>query len=131
MKKKNYIIFSVIVILSLLLILFVQRQFSHERRIYSNMDTICFEKDVLPIFIKNCAVSGCHDQQTRTAGYYFVNYNSIIKGVIPFKPEKSIVYKSLHGNEASPMPPGQELTESQKLLITVWIGQGAKNIVCQ
>jgi hypothetical protein len=131
LKRKNLIIYSVIIVLAVLIMLVVQRRYSHERLIYSKLDTICFEKHILPVFIKKCAAAGCHDPQSRSGSYKFVDYNSIMKGVIPFKPEKSIVYKSIIGKGASSMPPGQELLQYEKLLINIWIGQGARNTSCQ
>jgi hypothetical protein len=130
LKRKNLIIYSVIIVLVILLILVARRRYAHERLIYSKSDTVCFEKDILPVFINKCAAAGCHDPQSRSGSYKLVDYNSIMKGIIPFKPEKSIVYKSIIGKGASSMPPGQELTENEKLLITIWIGQGANNTSC-
>ncbi|TXH54461.1 MAG: hypothetical protein E6Q89_07980 [Bacteroidia bacterium] len=38
---------------------------------------LCFERDVLPIFISNCAKSGCHDAITQQKGYVFTSYATI------------------------------------------------------
>jgi hypothetical protein len=130
MKRKNILIYSVIILVVILLIHVARRRYAYERLIYSKLDTVCFEKDILSIFIKNCAAAGCHDQQSRSGSYKFVDYNSIMKGVIPFKPEKSMVYKSIINKGASSMPPGLELAEKERLLITIWIGQGAGNTKC-
>lgn len=130
MKRKHIIIYSVVITFVALIIFFGYKRYTQKRIDYSGLDKVCFEKDVLPFFINNCGVAGCHDQQTRSGSYELVDYKSIMKGVIPFKPEKSILYKSITGKGASFMPPGQELTENEILLINVWIGQGAKNINC-
>ena len=130
MKKKSIIIFSIIAILCLSLILELRQQFAGKRLNYTKMDTVCFEKDILPVLIKNCGVAGCHDQQTRSGGYKFADYTSIIKGIKPFKPEESILLKSIIGKGASPMPPGQPLPINEKRKITIWIGQGAEYTRC-
>jgi len=130
MKRRNIIVFSVIIGLATLMVVILQWRYSHERLIYSKQDTVCFEKDILPVFLNNCSVAGCHDQQTGSGGYIFTDYNSIMKGIIPFKAEGSIVYKSIIGEGASFMPPGQELLENEKILIRKWIGQGANKTIC-
>jgi hypothetical protein len=98
--------------------------------IYSDLDTVCFTREVLPVFVTNCGVIGCHDQQSASAGYVLTDYNSIVKGVIPYNPEKSIIYKAIIGKGASLMPPGNALSQNDRILIRVWIGQGAVNTSC-
>jgi hypothetical protein len=130
MKRKNILISSVIIVLAIFMILIVRHRNMRDRLIYSKLETVCFEKDILPVCIKNCAVAGCHDQHSRSGSYKFTDYDSILKGVIPFKPEKSIVYKAITGKGVTSMPPGRELAEKERLLITIWIGQGAVNTKC-
>ena len=31
--------------------------------------SLCFERDILPIFISNCAKSGCHDASSHQEGF--------------------------------------------------------------
>ncbi len=130
MKRKHIIIGSVVITFVALIIFFGLKREKQRRLNFLQLNTVCFEKDILPVFRNNCGVIGCHDLQSASGSYIFVDYNTIIRNVVPFKPEKSIVYKSIYGKGVSSMPPGQELTENEKLLITVWIGQGAGNTVC-
>ncbi len=64
----------------------------------SDSTTICFERDILPIFLSNCAMSGCHDAQSREGGYVLTSYETITaKGIVPYQPNKSEIYKVLIG----------------------------------
>ena len=59
-------------------------------------DLIYFEKDVLPILQSNCALSGCHDADSREDGFDFSTYESTIKkGIKPGDPEDSEVFESI------------------------------------
>lgn len=129
MKRKN-IIYPVIVVLVLLMIIFTYQRYTHQNIIKANTHTVCFERNILPVFKNNCGVVDCHDQQTMSGGYALIDYNSIMKGVVPFKPAKSMVYKTITGKETSSMPPGLELTVEEKQLINNWISQGAGNTMC-
>ena len=41
--------------------------------------SICFERDVLPIFQSNCAKSGCHDAGAHKGGYALDNHADVGK----------------------------------------------------
>ena len=130
MKRKRIIIYLGIITLAIIFIIATRGVFMHKRLAYSDLDTVCFERDILPVFNKNCGVMGCHDRSSASAAFVFTDYNSIIKSITPFNPDKSLVYKALIGKGASPMPPGNLLKENERMLIRVWIGQGAKNTTC-
>jgi hypothetical protein len=130
MGRIKILVFCVILALSFILFILTQGGCKHSGPIYSNLDAICFERDILPIFTINCGIIGCHDRQSAFANYVFIDYSSISKGVIPFNPEKSIAYRSIIGKEETLMPPGHALSESERILIRVWIGQGAANTTC-
>lgn len=72
---------------------------------------------------------GCHDQNSDNK-YVFTDYKSIVKGIVPRDPYKSAVYKSIISDGVSLMPPGRALPENQRILIRVWIGQGADSTTC-
>jgi hypothetical protein len=92
--------------------------------------TICFETNVLPIFLSSCAKSGCHDAASREEGYVLDSYASIIrKGLSPGNANNSKIYKVLLETGEDLMPPGAPLTKAQKDSIAAWINQGAKNTV--
>ena len=130
MKRIKIMIVSAVIFLIILIIIFVHDGCNQDELIYSKIEPVCFKRDIHPIFIKNCAIIGCHDRPSASAGYVFIDYNSIHKGLTPFNPCKSIVYKSIIGEGASSMPPGIDLKENEKILIRVWIGQGAENTIC-
>lgn len=91
---------------------------------------ICFESNVLPIFISSCARSGCHDAITRTEGYVLDSYANIVrKGIKPGDANESEIYKVLLESGDDQMPPDAPLTQAQKDSIKLWINQGAKNTV--
>jgi hypothetical protein len=94
-------------------------------------DTVSFTKDLVPIFAKNCALSGCH-----ATGGHVPNlmadkaYNSLGNGnfVNLITPENSIIYERLTGKLSPSMPLGGASNPSNiNALILAWIKQGAKN----
>ena len=98
----------------------------------NNVDTgICFTRDILPIFISNCAMPGCHDAVTRSEGFRFTDYNSIIaKEFVPGNADASELYEKMIEDKAdermSPLP-NSPLTSQQIALVRRWINEGAKN----
>jgi hypothetical protein len=98
----------------------------------SNMPEICFDRDVLPIYANNCAISGCH---TSGGGgherFALDNYTDIRRTVVPYKPSQSESYKAITtaGGEGH-MPPNQALSREQRTIILVWIDQGANQTTC-
>lgn len=99
--------------------------------------TIYFNTQVLPIFISNCAISGCHDAASHKEGVVTTNYLNIMKGIIAGSPTNSKYYRSLvttDSEELMPRKPGTErgysLPSDQINTIKNWILQGAKNTIC-
>jgi hypothetical protein len=93
-------------------------------------NTICFESDVLPIFVSNCAKSGCHDAITREEGFQLDNYAGIMKGIRPNNAAESKHWKLIittNPGDRMPPPPAAPLTVAQKDSIYKWILQGAPN----
>ncbi len=91
---------------------------------------VCFESNVLPIFVSSCARSGCHDASRHEGGYRLDNYANIVgKGISPGSATNSKLYKVLFGSGEDIMPPDAPLTQAQKDSIKAWINQGAKNTV--
>lgn len=90
-----------------------------------NPTELCFERDVLPIFVSNCAMSGCHDAGTAEDGFVLTNYATITnRGIKPGNAKDSKIWESIDENE---MPPKHPLTSEQKAIIKAWIDDGAKN----
>lgn len=90
--------------------------------------TVCFESNILPIFLSSCAKSKCHDAVSRREGYNLSSYASIVsKGISPGNANGSKLYKVLFATGEDLMPPDGALTKAQKDSIALWINQGAKN----
>lgn len=92
---------------------------------------LCFERDILPIFVSNCAKSGCHDAASRQDGYVFTSYQTITsKKFRAGDPEHTELYEKITEDKPSKrMPPPQDLplTQQQVGLIYRWITSGAPN----
>lgn len=98
----------------------------------NNADTgICFTRDILPIFVSNCAIPGCHDAVTRSEGFQFTDYNSIVaKEFVAGNADATELYEKITEDKADkimPPPPNSPLTSAQIALIRRWINEGAKN----
>jgi uncharacterized membrane protein len=101
-------------------------------------DDICFERDVLPIFKENCALSGCHNSESRKEGFVFDSYENITtsnrgRAIIPFNLKRSKVYKKITedtSEDRMPPPPNPPLTGAEISIINKWIMSGALNTKC-
>ncbi len=103
---------------------------------FTGCDTniIYFNRDILPIFTKNCAISGCHDKRTAKEGYDFSDYNNITKrGLTPGRPENSKIYEVITTSkkkDVMPPSPYKQLSAKDIQLIFQWITSGLKNDTC-
>ncbi|MGB0863944.1 MAG: c-type cytochrome domain-containing protein [Saprospiraceae bacterium] len=91
---------------------------------------ICFQTEILPIFVSNCTGSGCHNSTDREEGYDLTNYNGIMKGIIAFDANGSEHIKSIldsDPDDVMPPPPASPLSATQISLLTEWINKGAPN----
>jgi hypothetical protein len=90
-------------------------------------DGICFEEDILPIIVSNCAKSGCHDAVTQEEDLNLTSYNGIMEIVKPGDPGDSKLIKVVKktDEERMPPPPDPALTSDQIALIEQWIAEGA------
>lgn len=93
---------------------------------------VCFTGEVLPIFLNNCAIPGCHSgfggRESRRA---LNNYSDIRNSVVPGNPGASRSYQTIIDKMGeNMMPPGQPLTLENRTLIRLWIEQGADSSVC-
>lgn len=97
--------------------------------VIDNIPEVCFDRDVLPIFKNNCAISGCHDGGGES--HFTLNsYGSIMDGISPGNPASSNFYRSIIGSGENRMPPGKPLTQENRMIIRVWIEQGAGPTTC-
>jgi hypothetical protein len=103
----------------------------HDPQGIDQIEILCFETQILPIFQTSCALSGCHDSPGNESSYVFTNYNHIREAVTPGDPMKSPAYTALiSSGEEGIMPPGQPLSIQNRTLIRIWIEQGALNENC-
>ncbi|MEO6302595.1 MAG: cytochrome c [Bacteroidia bacterium] len=88
----------------------------------------CFQEDVLPIFVSNCTMSGCHNSKDKRAGYDLGNYEGIMKGIKAKHPLNSEIYNTIKGNNPSmPQKPYTNLSSKDVNMIKLWINMGARN----
>lgn len=96
-----------------------------------DINGVCFEQEVLPIFQANCALSGCHNPTDRQEGYDLTTYAGIVeRGVVPGDYRSSNIYAVLvkpGGGAVMPPSPYSRLSDEQITTIALWIEQGAKN----
>lgn len=81
-----------------------------------------FNKDIYPIFLDNCAVSGCHVGTSPQSGLDLSRYNDIKNIALTGLLEKRIT--------ASPeqrMPKGGTLSDCEINRIITWVNEGALN----
>ena len=100
-------------------------------------DVVYFDNQILPIFISNCAISGCHDAQSAEEGVVLTNYNNITKKIKPGNPDDSEYFTVLTKTGSDDLMPrnpntekGFSLPADQINIIKTWINQGAKNNYC-
>jgi mono/diheme cytochrome c family protein len=97
----------------------------------ANIPEVCFTADVLPIFVNNCAMPGCHDGGGRESRMALNNYADIIRTVTAGNPNASRSYQVIIAKSGeNMMPPGQPLTLTNRTLIRIWIEQGAGETTC-
>ena len=95
---------------------------------------VCFNTAILPLFLANCATSGCHDSKTAEEGYDLTSYEKIVrKGITAGNAKKSKLYQVIidTSRERMPPPPNAPMSSDKIQLIASWIDQGAKNITCE
>jgi hypothetical protein len=98
-------------------------------------DTVYFQNSILPILVSNCAMSGCHDQQSAREGIILTDYVQIINtgSVEPGNSKRSELYEAITNfNSDDIMPPSGygSLSSVEINLIKTWIDQGAINNMC-
>lgn len=90
---------------------------------YCDTVTVSFSNQVKPIFIQNCATSGCHDASI--AGTYQFETYIQISNTSHIEPALKAMK---HNTNSSPMPKFQpKLNDSLIGQIECWISQGKQN----
>jgi uncharacterized membrane protein len=99
-------------------------------------DTVYFQNTILPLFVSNCAKSGCHDAITHEEGIILDSYANIMATgqITPFDPWDGDIMEVITETDPDKImpPPGNgSLTSQQINLIAQWISQGAQNNGCE
>jgi hypothetical protein len=125
--KPDKICFSLLVLITVTTVSWIT-SCKHDADI-SNFPEICFEKDVLPIYSNNCAITGCHDGSGEMGALN--TYADIRNSVVPYNPDKSQSYSAIISKWGqNMMPPSQPLSQEKRTIIRVWIEQGANETTC-
>ncbi len=98
-------------------------------------DSVYFTNNILPLFISNCAKSGCHDVASHEEGIILDTYDHVINtgDIEPGRPSSGKiidVVSSSDPDKKMPPPPNTSLNSNQINMITTWINQGALNNSC-
>jgi hypothetical protein len=98
-------------------------------------DTTYFVNDILPLFISNCAKSGCHDAASHQEGIILDSYTNIMNTgrIQPGNPSAGKIVDAITAtdpDDVMPRPPANRLTTNQINSIITWINQGALNNSC-
>lgn len=89
-----------------------------------------FSNDIIPLFTKSCALSGCHVPGGKTPDLTAANaFNSLTVGsyIKANDPDNSVVVLWLTGKKSPVMPLGTGPDADINAKVYAWIKQGAKN----
>lgn len=87
---------------------------------------ICFQEDILPLFVSNCTQSGCHNSVDKEENLDLSNYEGIMKTIKAKHPYQSESWTQINSGEMPPSPYHQ-FTKYEKNQIKHWIKAGAPN----
>lgn len=99
---------------------------------YNNLRA-CFSRDILPVLVSSCGMTGCHDAVSHQEGYTFVSYSSTIRAVSPGNPGNSKLYQvitTVSGESRMPPLPYSRLSTAAIDSIAAWIRYGALDEYC-
>ena len=88
-----------------------------------------FEKSVRPILANHCFE--CHGSKKQKSGLRLDSRSALMsgghtgKGMIPGKPQESLIVQAITYREELRMPPKAKLSDEQIAVITTWVKQGA------
>lgn len=100
----------------------------------SGTDWACYDRDIQPILMSSCAVSGCHDSKTHKEGIDFSSYAKTLATISKGNPSSSKLYKAITANPSSedfmPPKPYSPLSRAAIDSIYSWIKRGGLNEEC-
>lgn len=68
----------------------------------------CFSRDIQPVLLSRCAVTGCHDAVTHKEGYVFSSYSTTMRAVSPGNPGNSKLYEVIKSSSGYIFPNAKE-----------------------
>lgn len=92
-------------------------------------DTLCFQRDVLPILNSNCAMSGCHNSASQASGINLTTYAGAVRTVRAGNAAGSGMIREMNSG-AMPEAPYLRVPDSLKNRLIAWINAGAANTTC-
>lgn len=99
-------------------------------------DSVYFEQDILPLFVSNCTMSGCHNSASHASGIDLSSYAAVMSSNVikPGEASNSDLFEAITETDSNKiMPPpymSSALPTAQINLIKKWINQGALNLKC-
>jgi hypothetical protein len=100
--------------------------YSCKREAQIPVTDVCFDTQIEPIFVNNCATSGCHDLESKKGDYFLGNYENIMKGVVASKHKESAIYNAIKDQKG----PHSKVAYADINAIKIWIENGAFNKKC-
>jgi hypothetical protein len=99
---------------------------------------VCFDRDIMPVLLSNCALAGCHDDISAARGYRLTSYLAIVSDdelIEPGNPGESKLYKAItrdpDDDDFMPPRPANPLPSALIDSIFNWIKHGALQENCQ
>ena len=90
---------------------------------FADKDSAFFDKRVAPILTRRCL--GCHNNELKDGNISFLDRASLVKAIVPGKPESSVLIKAIRHDGDVRMPPGPKLSARDISVLTEWIARGA------
>jgi mono/diheme cytochrome c family protein len=94
----------------------------------------CYDRDIQPILMSSCAVSGCHNATSHKEGIDFSSYTKTLGTISKGNPGGSKMYKAITASQSSEdfMPPKPYSALSKAAIDTIysWIKRGGLNEEC-
>lgn len=100
----------------------------------SGTNWACYERDIQPILMSSCAVSGCHNAASHKEGVDFSTYSKTLSQIKAGNPSSSKLYQAITANPGTEdfMPPKPYSALSKAAIDTIysWLKRGALNEEC-
>jgi cytochrome c5 len=99
-------------------------------------DSVDFDREILQIFLSNCALSRCHNESSRIGEIVMTSYDHVIQSKVIKAFDLKGIELYERTTETKPdkvMPPPQtsHLPPDQKTLLNKWISKEAQYLTCE